>query len=242
MKKWRTLIVDDEAKGRMSLSAMLTLLEAPVELIDEAATVDEAVRKIELHKPDLVFLDIMLQRGTGFDILETLNYHQFQLIFVTAFDNFALKAFRYAALDYITKPIDPDHLKEALSRLRTNENIEQKLEALLTNRKSLERIALPDAQGIRLVKTQDILYCHSQNNYTEFYFLDSKPIVVSKTLKEYEDLLTEQGFLRVHQSYLININRMSQFVKQDGGYVQMQDGTLIGVSRRKKEELLRYFK
>lgn len=241
MYKWRTLIVDDEAKGRKSLRAMLNLLNAPIESIDEAASVEEAVLKIESSKPELVFLDIMLQKGTGFDVLEALQDRDFKLIFVTAYNDYALKAFRYAAVDYITKPIVPEELEEALNRLNPQDdsNLEDKLEALLANRKGLERLALHDAQGISLVRVKDILYCHAQNNYTEFHIANRKPILVSKTLKEYDDILKDEGFFRVHQSYLINLDQVSQFQKQDGGYVKMSDGNLIGVARRKKEELLK---
>lgn len=241
---WRTIIVDDEAKGRQSLIKMLQLLHAPVEIVAEAASVETAVALIDSHKPQLVFLDIQLQKGTGFDVLEQLNFKDFQLIFVTAYDQYALKAFRYAAMDYLTKPIDPDQLEEALQRLPAKETPNynsEKINALQANKNELHRLALNDAQGIQLVKVQDIIYCSAQNNYTEFHLKDGQKHLVSKTLKEYEELLSEAGFFRVHQSYLINLEEVSQYLKQDGGYVQMSDGSLIGVSRRKKEELLRHF-
>lgn len=241
---WRTIIVDDEAKGRQSLIKMLQLLHAPVEIVAEAASVETAVALIDSHKPQLVFLDIQLQKGTGFDVLEQLKFKDFQLIFVTAYDQYALKAFRYAAMDYLTKPIDPDQLEEALQRLPTTEapNFNsEKIHALQANKNELHRLALNDAQGIQLVKVADIIYCSAQNNYTEFHLKDGQKHLVSKTLKEYEELLSDAGFFRVHQSYLINLEEVSQFLKQDGGYVQMSNGSLIGVSRRKKEELLRHF-
>ncbi len=241
---WRAIIVDDEKKGRQGLLKMLELLEAPVQVIAEAADVKSAIALIDDHKPELVFLDIQLQQGTGFDVLEGLSFRKFKLIFVTAYDQYALKAFRYAALDYLTKPISPDQLEASISRLGDNQEssiLESKIQALLQNKKGIARLALHDAHGIQLVKPEEIIFCQAQNNYTEFNLTDGRKILVSKTLKEYEELLTEQGFFRVHQSYLINMDAVSQYLKQDGGYVQMQDGTLIGVSRRKKEELLRYF-
>ena len=245
MTMYRTIIVDDEAKGRSSLRKMLELLNAPIELLAEAASVKEAIRQIEELKPDLVLLDIQLQQGTGFDVLERLSFRNFKVIFVTAYDHFALKAFRYAALDYITKPIDPDQLQEALNRLPTkdssNSDLEQKIKALLANKTGIDRLALHDAQGISLVQISDILYCQAQNNYTQFTLAGGRTVLVSKTLKEYDDLLSEEGFFRVHQSYLINLNQINQYLKQDGGYVEMSDGTLIGVARRKKEELLSHF-
>lgn len=240
----QTIIVDDEKKGRQALKQMLQLLEMPVELVAEAKDVAEAIRAIDEQEPDLVFLDIRLGKGTGFDVLEALKHRDFHLIFVTAYDEYALKAFRYAAVDYLTKPIDPDQLKEAVERilaLEGSKDIGQKLEALLHNRKSLERLALHDAQGINLVPVKDIIYCQAQNNYTEFQVEGRKSILVSKTLKEYEELLQGEGFFRVHQSYLINLAKVTQFIKQDGGYVVMSDGAQIGVARRKKEELLKHF-
>ncbi len=241
---FKTIIVDDENKGRRSLQRLLELLQAPVEIVDTAATVGEAVSKIDALKPELVFLDIMLQQGTGFDVLEKISHKNFHLIFVTAYDQYALKAFRYSAIDYLTKPLDPDLLEESLLRLTEKpgeQELSPKLEALKDNQKSLDKLALHDAQGIQLVRVRDILYCTSHNNYTEFHLVDQKPIVVSRTLKEFDELLGQNGFFRVHQSYLININRITQYLKQDGGYVKMEDGTLIGVSRRKKEELLKLF-
>jgi two-component system LytT family response regulator len=241
---FKAIIVDDENKGRRSLERLLELLKAPIEIIDTAANVSEAVHKIDSLKPNLVFMDIMLQKGTGFDVLEKISFKNFHLIFVTAFDQYALKAFRYSAIDYLTKPLDPDLLEESINRLvesKPNDELSTKLEALKDNHKSLEKLALHDAQGIQLVKVNEVLFCKSSNNYTEFHLANQKPILVSRTLKEFDELLSGNGFFRVHQSYLINLNRVSQYLKQDGGYVKMEDGTLIGVSRRKKEELLKLF-
>jgi two-component system LytT family response regulator len=241
---FKAIIVDDENKGRRSLERLLELLKAPIEIIDTAANVSEAVHKIDSLKPNLVFMDIMLQKGTGFDVLEKISFKNFHLIFVTAFDQYALKAFRYSAIDYLTKPLDPDLLEESINRLvesKPSDELSTKLEALKDNHKSLEKLALHDAQGIQLVKVNEVLFCKSSNNYTEFHLANQKPILVSRTLKEFDELLSGNGFFRVHQSYLINLNRVSQYLKQDGGYVKMEDGTLIGVSRRKKEELLKLF-
>jgi two-component system LytT family response regulator len=241
---FKAIIVDDENKGRRSLERLLELLKAPIEIIDTAANVSEAVHKIDSLKPNLVFMDIMLQKGTGFDVLEKISFKNFHLIFVTAFDQYALKAFRYSAIDYLTKPLDPDLLEESINRLvesKPSDELSTKLEALKDNHKSLEKLALHDAQGIQLVKVNEVLFCKSSNNYTEFHLANQKLILVSRTLKEFDELLSSNGFFRVHQSYLVNLNRVSQYLKQDGGYVKMEDGTLIGVSRRKKEELLKLF-
>lgn len=236
-----TIIIDDENKGRETLKQLLVLLKANVNIIAEASSVTEAVTCINQHKPELVFLDIQMGDGTGFDVLEHITYKNFQLIFITAHEEYALKAFRYSAIDYITKPIDPDVLDAALQKvykLNKQFNLDQKLEALFQNKQKLNKLALPSTVGIQLVKTQDIIRCEASNNYTLFYLSDAKKIMVTKTLKEYEELLADEGFFRVHQSHLINLEFVTGYLKHDGGYVQMTDGSQIELSRRKKDAFL----
>ena len=237
----KTIIVDDENKGRQTLKQLLLLLNAPVEIIAEATNVKEAVQLIQDNQPELVFLDIQLTDGTGFNVLEQITFKNFQLIFITAHEEFALKAFRYSAIDYITKPIDPDILDAALKKVLSHNqqfSLEKKLEALLQNKQKIHKLALPSTNGIQLAKTQDIVRCEASNNYTLFYLADGKKIMVTKTLKEYEELLMQDGFFRVHQSHLINLDFVSGYLKQDGGYVQMTDGSQIEISRRKKDAFL----
>lgn len=235
------VIIDDENKGRQTLAKLLALLNAEVNIVAEAASVAEGVSTINQHKPELVFLDIQMGDGTGFDVLEQITHKNFQLIFITAHEEYALKAFRYSAIDYITKPIDPDALEAALQKvykLNKQFNLDQKLEALFQNRQKLNKLALPSTTGILLVKTQDIIRCEASNNYTLFYLTGSKKVMVTKTLKEYEEILSNEGFFRVHQSHLINMEYVNGYLKQDGGYAQMSDGSQIELSRRKKDAFI----
>jgi two-component system, LytTR family, response regulator len=236
-----TIIVDDENKGRQTLQKILFLLQAQVNIIGEASSVAEALQSINQLKPELVFLDINLGDGTGFDVLEQIQYKNFQLIFITAHEEFALKAFRYSAIDYITKPIDPDVLESALQKVykqNKQTNLEQKLEALFLNKQKINKLALPSTTGLELVKVSEIVRCESSNNYTTFYLNNQRKILVSKTLKEYEELLMEEGFFRIHQSHLINLEYATGYNKLDGGFVQMADGSQIEISRRKKDAFL----
>ncbi len=237
----KTLIVDDENKGRQTLKQLLLLLNAPVTIVAEATNVQEAVKEIQEKQPELVFLDIQLTDGTGFDVLEQITFKNFHLIFITAHEEFALKAFRYSAIDYITKPIDPDILDSAIKKvqnLHQQFSLEKKLEVLLQNKQKVNKLALPSTNGIQLAKIQDIIRCEASNNYTLFYLTDGKKIMVTKTLKDYEEMLMNDGFFRVHQSHLINLDFVSGYLKQDGGYVQMTDGSQIEISRRKKDAFL----
>ncbi len=237
----KTLIVDDENKGRQTLKQLLLLLNAPVTIVAEATNVQGAVKEIQEKQPELVFLDIQLTDGTGFDVLEQITFKNFHLIFITAHEEFALKAFRYSAIDYITKPIDPDILDSAIKKvqnLHQQFSLEKKLEVLLQNKQKVHKLALPSTNGIQLAKVQDIIRCEASNNYTLFYLTDGKKIMVTKTLKDYEEMLMNDGFFRVHQSHLINLDFVSGYLKQDGGYVQMTDGSQIEISRRKKDAFL----
>jgi two-component system LytT family response regulator len=237
----QAIIVDDESKGRSALRRLVHLLDDSIEIIDEAASVKEGVQKIDQLQPDLVFLDIQMSDGTGFDLLEKLHFKNFQLIFTTAHDEYALRAFRYSAIDYLTKPIDPDLLKDTLLKVRENNkkyDLNLKLEALVQNRSKIQRLALPSLKGIELVRKEDIVRCESSNNYTVFHLKDKREVVVTKTLKEFEEMLEGEGFFRIHQSHLINLNSVLQYIKEDGGYALMEDGSKVEVSRRKKEAFL----
>lgn len=237
----KAIIVDDESKGRSALRNLLTLIDDSVEVIDEAGSLAEGVSSIDNNEPDLVFLDIQMADGTGFDLLEKITFKDFQLVFITAHDEYALKAFRYSAIDYLTKPVDPDLLRNALQKVRENNkkyDLNLKLEALVQNRSKMQKLALPSLKGIELVKKEDIIRCESANNYTVFHLKSGREVVVTKTLKEFEEMLSPEGFFRVHQSHLVNLDGVVQFLKEDGGYALMEDGTKVEVSRRKKEAFL----
>lgn len=238
----RALLVDDESKSRIALRSFLTKYCPSVEIVGEAEGVQSGLKKIAELSPDVLFLDIEMNDGTGFDLLEQLvKKVDFEVIFVTAFNQYAIKAFRYSAIDYLLKPINPEELIQAVSKLSDDERlnqIEQKLEALLSNKTSIQKIAIPSMDGIRLEEVTNIRYCQSDNYYTIINLANGEKVIVSKTLKEYDKMLSAEGFIRIHQKYLVKVSEIKSYSKSDGGFVTLQDGTHLTVSRRKKEELL----
>lgn len=244
----RILIIDDEAPTRNMISGILNMAEMPLEVVGEADSVKSGLEQINKHNPDLVLLDIKLPDGTGFDILNQIENPGFSVIFITAYEEYAIKAFKCSALDYILKPINIDELYQAIEKSREqieNKNLNKKLSTFLDNLNSSaiedKKIVLKTQESIHIVKVTTIVRCESFHNYTEFYTNDGKKLLVSKTLKEYEKLLTDFGFFRVHQSHLININYISSFEKTDGGYLVLTNGSQVPVAKRKKEDLLRLF-
>jgi two-component system LytT family response regulator len=237
----RTVIIDDESKGRKALRNLLTKYCSNVTILAEGENVKDGLEKIRDYQPNLIFLDIQMPDGTGFDLLEQVKSTDFQVIFVTAFDQYAVRAFKCSAIDYILKPIDPDQLIEAVKKVENNnrfDELEKKLEVLATNRKNVEKLAVPTSNGVRLVKIQNIVRCESESNYTTFFMESGEKIVVTKTLKEYDEILNEMRFYRVHQSHLVNLEFVDSYVNRDGGYVIMEDGSQVEISRRKKEKFL----
>ena len=214
------------------------------EVIGEASGVVEGAKLLKNLTPDILFLDIQMQDGSGFDLLDLLSDISFKIIFITASDAHGIKAFRYAAIDYLLKPIDPDELTEALKKFREsgiNENDKYQFlnDRLKNHNKPNERLALHSQDKIQIVEITTILRCESSVNYTTFFFQDGKQIVVTRTLKEFGDLLSEQGFFRVHQSHLVNTKHIKEYVKSDGGHLIMNDGNLIPVSVRKRPEVMK---
>lgn len=239
----KAVIIDDIQQARITLRKDLEKYAPDLEIIGEAGGVIEGVKLLKTLKPDVLFLDIQMQDGSGFDLLDVLPEINFKIIFITASDAHAIKAFRYAAIDYLLKPVDPDELKPALERLRQDkfsENEKYKLlnETLKSGNKNHSRLALHTQEKIHVVGIEDIVRCESNVNYTEFHFKDNKKLIVTKTLKEFEDILTEHGFYRVHQSHLINTAFIKEFIKTDGGSIRMLNGTVIPVSTRKKAQVL----
>lgn len=238
------IIVDDELKSRESLKILLEEFCDNVTVKALCQDVAEAVQAIQQYKPDVVFLDIQLQRETGFDLLTRLGDFDFEVIFTTAYAEYAIKAFKFAAIDYLLKPIDIEELKRALSKVekRMNDSIALRLQQLMQNLKNTSsenyKLALPTTDGLVFVKMQDILYCEASSNYTEITVMDGKKYIVSRTLKEYEDMLGEHSFYRIHNSYLINLNAIKKYVRGEGGYVIMANDKSLDVSKRKKEGFL----
>jgi len=239
----KALIVDDEPKARENLEILLHDFVEGVEVVALCENISEAVEAVKLHSPDVVFLDIQLQRETGFDLLTKIKEVNFEVIFTTAYTEYAIKAFKFSAIDYLLKPIDIDELKKATAKVekRVNNNMAGRLTQLVQNLKhgSNEnyKIALPTLDGLVFVKISDILYCEASSNYTQI-FTNEEKYLVSKTLKEYDDLLSDHNFFRIHNSYLININSIKKYVKGEGGYVVLNNDTSLDVSKRKKEAFL----
>lgn len=242
--KIKAIIIDDIEQARITFKKDLEVYAPDVEIIGEAGGVVEGAKLLLKTKPDILFLDIQMQDGSGFDLLDVLQEIPFKIIFITASDAHAIKAFRYAAIDYLLKPIDPDELCVALEKYRSsyqNENISYKLlnDRLKNHQKPNEFLALHAQDRISVVKIADIIRCESQVNYTQFFFKDSKKILVTRTLKEFEETLSDSGFYRVHQSHLINTKYIREYVKTEGGHLIMTDGSLVPVSTRKKPEVMR---
>lgn len=239
----RAIIIDDEQESRNTVFNILKGFCPNVEVAGQAANVKEGLQLIAGEKPDVVFLDIQMPDGTGFDLLEKVENLHFQVIFITAYDHYALKAIKFSALDYILKPVDPNQLIAAVEKIKTNntsyDDITRRIHTLLRNKNSFERITLPTFEGFKFVNLKDIIRCESDSNYTHFYLNTGEKILVTRTLKEYEETLSDMNFIRVHQSHLVNTRYVDRYIKGDGGTVVMVDGSEVEVSRRRKEEFLR---
>nr|WP_321233193.1 LytTR family DNA-binding domain-containing protein [uncultured Psychroserpens sp.] len=237
----KSVIIDNEKKSRKTLSNFLYKYCKNVEILGEADGVSSGIELIEKEKPELVFLDIEMTDGTGFKLLESIDDIQFSVIFVTAYSAYAIKAFKISAIAYILKPINPKELIEAIEKYQKEiglKGIHNKLEVLLGNQSSVKKIAFPTSEGIELVKLNQIVHCEADDNYTSIFLANEKRIVVSKTIKEYDTMLSDFGFYRIHQSHLVNLDYIAKFNKNDGGYVVLENGKKLPVSRRNKQEFL----
>ena len=240
----KAVIVEDEKKSRETLRGLLRLYCPDITLVEEADGVASGLEAIRKHKPDVVFLDIQMPDGTGFKMLELLGNVDFEVIFTTAYDQFAIKAIKYSALDYLLKPIFPDDLVQAVKKLEQRKGTKRKenIDALLHNIRKPEedepKIVLSTSEKLHVVKVNDIIRCESDNYYTIFYLGSGKKVMVSKTLKENEEMLSDFNFIRPHKSHLVNLQHINSFIKADGGYILMSDGSQVPVSRRKREKII----
>ncbi len=239
------VIVDDVKKSRETLEQMLQNYCPHTEVVGKAGSANEAFKLIQETEPQLVLLDIEMPNGTGFDLLEMFDSISFEVIFTTAFDQYALKAIKFCALDYLLKPIDIKELIQSIhkagERLR-NHNEKDNFSHLLTNLKHknspTNKLALPTQEGLVFIVVQEIIRCEAEGNYTSIFFKSGKRIVTTRKIKDFEELLSEHHFFRVHRSHLINLSYIEKYFKGDGGYVVMADGSSIDVARRKKEDFL----
>ena len=236
----RAVIIDDNEKARIALGSDLEDYCEQVDVVGEADSVESGIKLIIRKKPDLIFLDIKMGDGTGFDLLEQLpDQVNSQVIFTTAYDEFALKAFKYAALDYLLKPIDSEDLVRAISRLKIR-NVSSDYTELIDMLKGQkpQNLTLAESDRIHVIAIDSIIRCASDKNYTTFWTTDKKQITVSKTLKDYDALLSDKGFVRVHHGHLVNINQIKEVVKIGGPYLIMKDNAQVPVSVRKKDDLM----
>jgi two-component system LytT family response regulator len=240
----RGIIVDDEFKSRESLRILLEDFCEGVEVCALCQNVDEGINAIRELKPEVVFLDIQMQRESGFDLLTRIKDINFEVIFTTAHSEYAIKAFKFSAIDYLLKPIDIEELRQAIDKLnnKINDTTSIRLQHLIQNLKiqpaESYKLALPTFEGLIFVKVSDIIYCGASSNYTEIFTQDGKKHLVSRTLKEYDELLSDQNFYRIHNSYLVNLNAVKKYVRGEGGYVIMNNDQSLDVSKRKKDGFL----
>jgi len=243
----RTVIIDDEAHARETLARLIAVHCPQVKLVGEANGVQSGLKIIrELH-PQLVLLDVKMDDGTGFDLLRLCNSIDFKVIFITAYEKYAVQAFRFAAVDFLLKPVNPEELSEAVNHAENliQEYFATQLQALEDNLRTeirhKKKIVLKTLENIHLVEVQNIAFCESDGCYTFVHTNAGEKIMISKTLREFDDMLSESGFYRVHKSYLINLSYITRFEKQEGGYIILASGDKVPVSSRKREELLELF-
>ncbi|MEM8526012.1 MAG: LytTR family DNA-binding domain-containing protein [Bacteroidota bacterium] len=241
MSKITAIIVDDEANNRENLRLALQTYCKEIEIVGEADSAITALDVIQDKQPELVFLDISMPLGDGFQLLESLPKIDFDIIFVTAYDQYAIRAIKFCAIDYLLKPIDALELKKAVNRVLINQSQkreQQKVQLLMANmQQQQQKIALPQSDHVEFVAVSEIIRCEGEKNYTWFYLQDGRKLLVSQTLKEYVELLEDAQFFRVHQSHLINLNQIAKYSRRDGGFVTMSNSSRIPVARSRKDTL-----
>ncbi len=242
----KVIIVEDEERSRDALKEMLKGHFRNAEVIAACKNVEEAKVAIELNQPDLIFLDVELGDKTGFDLLRQLNKITFDVIFTTGYEKYAVQAIKCSALDFLIKPFSISDLQEALKRYEEKherQHSSEQFETLFHNLKHLnadaKKIALPTLNGLIIISVKDIIRCESDVNYTTFHMVTKNKLLVAKTLKEFEELLHDYDFIRVHNSHLINLHHVKKYTRGEGGIVTMADGAEVDVSRRKKDEFLK---
>jgi two-component system LytT family response regulator len=243
------LIIDDEAKGRLALREKLLTYCPQVQVVGEASNGAEAINLINYYHPQIIFLDIEMPRMNAFEMLNEIKEKEFHIIFTTAYDQYAIRAIKYAAFDYLLKPIDIEELRITVSKVETtigstNSNQTKKqVEILQLNsqaaKKQLFKLAIPSLEGLLFYDIKDIIHLEANSNYTNIFLKNNIKIVASKTLKDFEELLPEDDFFRCHHSHLINLGYIKRYIKGDGGQIEMQDGSIVDVARSKKEIFLK---
>jgi len=236
----KTIIIDDEKNATIILESIIRKHCPELNIVSIEYNADSGITAIEKHNPDLIFLDVELQKGTGFDILErTINY-DFDVIFTTAYDHYAIKAIKYSAIDYLLKPIDVNELIAAVKKLKEEKqnNSLLAIKNLLSNLKETKKkLSISNTEGTSFIEVCDIVRCEADVNYTHFFLKDGQKLTASRTLKEFASILSEQNFIRTHQSHLVNPSHVKKFLKLEDGLL-MSDGKVVEVSTRRKTEVL----
>lgn len=241
----KAIIVDDELGARESLSKMLEKNCKQIEIVAKVDSMLSAFEAITNKEPDLVFLDIEMPNGNAFDLLEKFKTINFNIIFTTAYDHYAIKAIKFSAVDYILKPIDPEELILAVKRYEERagqkSTLDKQFKTLLSNARpdnKLKKVGIPDGDGLIFINLSDIIRCDSDGNYTFFILTNGKKIIASRTLGEYEQMFSDDNFFRIHRSHLVNLEHVKKYIKGEGGYVVMSDNSQVEVSRRNKTDFL----
>lgn len=246
----KAILIDDEADARFMLRNLLERqYKNQVEIIAEADGISSGLEVLRNHEPDVLFLDIQMGEGTGFDLLEKLKEKPFEVVFVTAFENHALKAFQFSALGYIMKPIKIADLRQVIDQLlerreQLKDSTDKRLKVLIENygdERKIQKLVISNMEGFKVVSIEHILRLEGDRNYTHFIMADNKKITATKTLREYENLLSDFGFFRVHQSTIVNLRHVVGYVRGDGGTVEMTDGYQVSVSRLRKAAFMERF-
>lgn len=240
----RIVLIDDDEVVRDNLRTLLAIYAPECAVIAEADGVQTGLTCLKKYQPDLLLLDVEMKDGTGFDLLSIYGQLDFKVIFVTGHDGYAIKAFKFSAIDYVLKPIDPEDLVSALNKAKKPVDKQEqnlKVRNLVQNKNEGskdQKIVLKDAETVYLIAVKDIIRCESETNYTRFFLTDGRILMISKTLKEYDSLFEGQFFFRAHQSHLINLQHFDRYDKREGGILHMKDGSTLPVAVRKKESLM----
>jgi two-component system, LytTR family, response regulator len=242
----KAILIDDEENSISSLKEKLLVHCPQVKIIACCNNATSGIEAIDSLQPDIVFLDIEMPVMNGFVMLQQLTYKNFELIFTTAYDHYAIKAIRYSALDYLVKPIEVEDLKIAVNKAEEkrhhsypNPQIELLVEQLISKKNNFSRIAIPTIEGLQFIRVEDIIYLEASSNYTHIFSAEKKKYIVSHTLKDFEDMLPADIFIRIHNSYIINKNYVEKYIRGEGGQVVLSNNTTLDVSKRKKSEFLK---
>ncbi len=237
-----TVIIDDEVAARNVLKEMIETLELPVTILAMAEDVPSGVKAINKHRPDFILLDVEMPVYNGFQLLDFFDPINVDIVFVTAYSEYAVRAFQVSAVDYLVKPILADYLKTAIERVEQNRNISKERYDVLkkyTAANEIQRIALPISNGLLFTDLKDIIYIKAEGSYSCFHLTDGRKVLVSKKIKEFENILLPTGhFFRTHRTYLINLHKIKQYIKTDGGHILMNNGDIVSISRELKEDFL----